>query len=102
VAIPLLVLIIVLVFIISYSYYRFALFRKRVRKEVLEAESMIGETFDFLKQDLNDQIKLLGKTKSKRELTKEEDKIIKKLKKDVDYLEKSMKKEIEDIKKEIK
>lgn len=102
VAIPLLVLIIVLVFIVSYSYYKFALFRKRVRKEVLEAESMIGETFDFLKQDLNDQIKLLGKTKSKRELTKEEEKIIKKLKKDVDYLEKSMKKEIEDIKKEIK
>lgn len=102
VAIPLLILIIFLIFIISYSYYRFALFRKRVKKEVLEAESMIGETFDFLKQDLNDQIKLLGKTKSKRELTKEEDKIIKKLKKDVDYLEKSMKKEIEDIKKEIK
>ncbi len=102
VIIPLALLIILFIFIVSYSHYKLISFRRRLRKEVFEVENIMAEAFDFLKEDLNSQIKLLGKTKTKRELTKEEEKIIKKLKKDIDYLEKSMRKEVEDIKKEIK
>ncbi len=100
--IPLLLLIALLVFIIYKSYQEIIFLRKRVRKELFEAETNIRKLLDLLREDLNSQIFLLGRAKNTRGLTKEEEKIIKKLKKDVDCLEKSMRKEIQDIEKEIK
>ena len=45
---------------------------------------------------------MLEKTKTKRQLTEEEEKIINRLKKDLDDTEKFVRKEIEDIEKEVK
>ena len=77
-------------------------FRKRIRKETEEAEQALHRAVKLLKGDIKDQIKLLEKVKSKRQLTKEEDKIVKQLRRDLDDTEKFVGKEIKDIEKEIK
>ena len=85
-----------------YMWHRFTLFRKRLGKEVREAEETLHKAFDFLKDDIKDQIKLLERTKIKRQLTEEEEKIMNQLKKNLEKAEKTIRKEIEDIEKEIK
>ncbi len=86
-------LIIVLVFLL----------RNRFKKKVREAEGVLYKTFDLLKEDIRNQIKMLEKTKTKRQLIEEEqEKIIEQLKKHFDDAEKFVRKEIEDIEKEVK
>lgn len=102
VIIPLIALVIFLLFLLWYSWFRFSLFRKRVRKEVREAEDALHKAFDLLKEDIKNHVKILEKARTKRELTAEEEKIVRRLKSDLDAAKKFVKKEIDDIKKEIK
>ncbi len=53
--------------------------RKKIRKEIKVAESSIHKAFDLLRKNVQDQIRTLEKARSKRDLTKEEEKIIKNL-----------------------
>ena len=102
VVIPLIALIILLIALILYGRHRLALFKDRLRKEVKETDVALRKAFDLLRRDVKDQIKLLEKTKAKRNLTKEEKRIVKQLGKDLDNAEKSVRKEIKDIEKEVK
>jgi hypothetical protein len=102
VVIPLVALIILLLIILWYGWHKFSLLRKRLRKEVREAESALYKGFDMLKEDMQEQIKMLEKVRSRRQLTKEEERIVKRLKRDLDNAEKFIRKEIEDIEKGVK
>lgn len=102
VVIPLVALIIVLIFIVAYGLHKFAMFRKKLRKEVNEAEFALRKAFGLLKENVKEQIKFLEKVKTKRGLTAEEDKIIAELKTNLDNAEKFVRKEIKDIEREIK
>lgn len=102
VVIPLIALLLLLVYLSWHWWHKFATMRKRVRKEIREAEQALHKAFDLLKEAIREQIKMLEKAKSRRQLTEEEEKIIKQLKKDLDDAEKFVRKEIEDIEKEIK
>ena len=99
IVVPLVALVFILLFLIWYGWHKFTAFRKKVKKEVREAEQTLHKAFNLLKEDIREQIKMLEKTKTKRQLTEEEEKIIKQLKKDLDNAEKLVKKEIEDIEK---
>ena len=76
--------------------------QKKLKKEVREAGSALHQAFGLLKEDIREQVKMLEKTRTKRELTDEEEEVIKRLKKDLDDAEKFVRKEIEDIEKEVK
>lgn len=102
VIIPLIALILLLILILWYSWHKFSLMRRKVKEETLQAEQALHKAFYLLKEEVSEQIKLLEKVKSKRELTLEESKIMEQLKKDLDEAEEFVKKEIEDIEKEIK
>ena len=99
VIVPLIALIFLLVYLLYYWWHKFTVLKKKVKKEVGEAEQALHKAFDFLKEDILEQIEMLEKARSKRQLTEEEEKIINKLKKDLDNAEKFVKKEIEDIEK---
>jgi hypothetical protein len=101
IVIPIVALLLLLAALLLYAWQKFVAWKKRIRKEVREADRALHKAIDMLKEDISVQIKLLEKTKSKRELTEEEEKIIKQLKKDVDQAEKFVKKEIQDIEKEV-
>lgn len=98
IVIPLVALIVLLMSILWYGWHKFSLLRKRLRKEVREVESALHKAFNLLKEDIQKQIKMLEKTRVKRQLTKEEEKIFKQLKQNLDDTEKFARKEIEDIK----
>ena len=102
VVVPLVALVFILLFFIWYGWHKFAAFRKKGKSEVREAEQTLHKAFDLLKEDIREQVKMLEKTKTKRQLTEEEEKIVKRLKKDLDDAEKLVKKEIEDIEKVVK
>ncbi len=102
VVIPLAALAMVFVTLLWYGWHTFASFRKKVKKEVREAEQAIHKVFDLLKEDIREQIMMLEKTKTKRQLTEEEEKIIKRLKKHLDDAEKFVRKELQDIEKEVR
>ena len=102
VAVPLVALVILLLFVAWYGLYKFSRFRKKIKKEVRDAESALHKAFDLLKEDIRKQVKMLEKTRTRRELTEEEDKILKQFKGHLDDAEKFIRKEIEDIEKEVK
>ena len=100
--VPLIALIILLLFVVWYGWHKFSIFRKKLKNEVHIAESSIHKAFDLLKEDMGEQVKMLEKTHTKRQLTEEEDKILKQLKNHLDDAERFIKKEVENIEKEIK
>jgi len=93
----LILFIIILIFILWCGWHKFFTFRRKLKNEIRGAESAIHKAFDFLKEDIREQIKMLEKTRNKRQLTEEEDKILKQLMKDLDDTERFVRKEIEDI-----
>ena len=101
-------LVIFLLFVIWYGWHKFSLFRKRLRKEVREAEGALHRSFDLLKENIREQIKIFEKTRANRQPTEvkhygeEEEEMLKQFKKDLDDAEKFIRKEIEDIEKEVK
>lgn len=95
-------LIILLIFIGVYSWRKFLILKRKILKETSDVENLLHQAFSSLREEVVAQIKLLERTKNKRELTKEENKIIKRLKKHLNDAEKNLGKELNDIKKEIK
>lgn len=102
VVVPLLGLLLLLLLLLLHAWRKFVALRKRLRKEVREAEVSLHRAFDSLRADIVKQIKLLEKVKTARELTQEEEKVIKQLKRDLAKAEALVEKEIEDIEKQVK
>jgi len=99
--IPLLALLLLLIFMIWYFWYKTRQVKKKIRKEINEAQRYLHKAFDLLREDMRDQIKLLERAKSRRQLTEEEEKIVRRLRKDLDDAERFIRKEIKDIKEEV-
>lgn len=104
-----LIVLAVMAIIISALFYflwhfwqRFLRTKKRLQKEVRDVDRGLRGAFNLLREDIRQQIKLLERTKVKRQLTKAEEQIITRLKQDLDETEKIVKKELEDIEKELK
>ena len=94
---PLIAFVVLFLFTVWYGWRKFFILRKKLKNEVHEAESAIHKAFDLLKEDIREQVKMLEKAHTKRQLTEEEEKILKKLKSHLDDTEKFIRNEIEDI-----
>ncbi len=81
VVVPFVALIFILLFIVWYGQHKLSLLKQRIRKEVRKEESELYHAFNLLKENIQKQIKILERARSKRQLTKEEEKIIKQFKK---------------------
>ena len=97
VAISLLASLALLALIFLYSWWKIRVFAKRLKKETKEAEEALHRAFDALKEEAEEEIKLLNKVKSKRDLTREEKRIKSNLKDNLAIAEKYIEKEIKDI-----
>ncbi len=102
VIIPLFALITLLAFMLWYSWHKFRSFRRRVSREVSEAEVVLQNAFANLKVSVANRVKMLEKTGQKRDLTPEEARMVMQLRKDLDRAESIVAKEIRDIQKEVK
>lgn len=90
-----------LLFICWYLWHRFILFRKKLIIEIKEAETSLHKAFDLLRDDIEAEMRSLEKASTKRELTREEESILKKFKKNLNDAEKFVSKEIKDIEDEV-
>ncbi len=102
VLVPLAILLAILILVLSSTKQNVTLLKRRLRKEVAEAEAGLHKAFDLIREDLQDQVRLLNKAKTKRKLSAAETKLLKTLKNDLTQAEKFIKKEIDDIDKQIK
>lgn len=97
VLIPAAILLIIFILLIMYGWYKFFNLYRRVKKESLEAEKVLGKSFDILHSDLREYIQKLRKAEFKRKLTKEEIDFLEKFDSDLNDAEEIVSKEIKDI-----
>lgn len=102
VIVPLATLLIALILTLWYGWQKFRQLRKKVRKDVGRIEQILHKAFDALREDVQAGIAALEKTRGKRQLTEEEEKMLKHLKKSLDNTENIIRAEIEEIEKEVK
>ncbi len=100
--VPLMALIFLFIFIVWYIYQKFKIAHSRFNKKVSGIEHSIHKAFELLKEDMRDQIRMLERARTKRQLTVEEDKIIKHFKEDLEDTEKFIRREIQSLEKEVK
>ena len=94
----LIVLIVVAVGIIFYTWYRISLWRKRVRAETKEVAQAVLAAFKALREEVEEQIEYLD---GKPGLTKSEREVRNKLKEALDVSEQFIGKELKDVEKEL-
>lgn len=75
-------------------------FKKRIQRDVRQAERDVEKEFEKLRDSVRKHLKLLEKANTRRELTEEEAKILIHLKNDIDTAETAVEEELEDIKKD--
>ena len=99
--VPLIGIIVLLVLLGFITQRKYLEHKRRLRKEIYEAEDALHKAFDLLRKEVKEQITLLEHARSRRNLTDEEHKIINRLKRELDSAEKIVSKEVADIRKEI-
>jgi hypothetical protein len=102
VVVPLIALIIVLALLLWFGWRKWSLLHNKVKKEVRGVEQDLHKSFDVLRNSIQNHIKTLEKTKNRRELTSEEDRILTQLKRDLDKAERTIQGEMEKIEKDIR
>lgn len=78
-----------------YSFVQFNRFRRRVKRNLKEAENTLRVNVSALRRDIEEFHDVLVKAERKRELTKEEQAILKKFKKRLEITEKEIEKKLE-------
>ena len=97
--VTLVLIIIGLLLIFFYAWYRISIWKKRLKRETRELNRAVVMAFKGLRKEIKKQIEYLD---GKPGLTKEEKKIRDNLKKALEYSRKTIEKELQDIKKELK
>lgn len=100
--IALLVLVILLSVLVLYIWHKLRMLKNKVRAEVDLVEKNVHTAFDELRESTRKQVSTLERVRLKRELTKEETKILSQLKNQLNAAEKFINKEVGQIEKELK
>ena len=95
----LILLIIGVIAIIFYTWYKTSIWKKRIKEETKEASQSVTSAFKDLREKVKEQVSMIDK---KPGLNKEEKEIKNKLQEALDISEKFISKEIKDIDKELK
>lgn len=91
-------LIIVLILVIFYSWYRISLWQKKLRQETKEVAQSVARSFRALREEVQEQVECLDK---KPGLSKDEKALRDKLKEALNISEEFISKEIKDVEKEL-
>lgn len=95
-------LLVLLGFMVWYSWHRFVLVRARVTKETREAETTLHKEIWSLREHLKEYLSFVEKERQEHTLSDQEREFMRKLKKGIEETEEHVEKEIEDIEKEMK
>ena len=90
------------IFTVTWSHHKWSVFRRRLNKEIQEAEEEVHSAFETIRRKAAEQIDLLRKAEKMRKLTDEEKAIKSYLESDLDRLESGVEKEVHDIEEEMR
>jgi len=99
IVIILVALVIALALLSLFGWRKVLLFKSKLKKETREAESKLHEMFNILRNDIQQQIKIIQRGSHHRVLSMAEKRVIKKLQESLDKTELAVEKEISDIEK---
>jgi|GEM_PF-6898862 len=77
--IPLLALVFALVYLVFHAVHAVRMRRSKFQHELRDVERLVDKAFSLLKEDVEDSIRLLERTRSRRKLTQEEDRLVERL-----------------------
>ncbi len=92
---------ILLVFGMWYAWHRFLLFKKKLKQQIDDADETIHKAFELLSADIEAEVQSLERVRRKRDLTADEERIIKKFKKNFSDAETVLTKKVKNIEKEL-
>ena len=101
VLIPLLGLVLLLILMLMHFIKKMREVRRTLRKEIHDVEDVVHKSFADLKRQVKEQIGYLEAAHTRRQLTVEENRILKQLKAHIDAAEKVITKEVEHVKDDI-
>jgi len=101
VSITLMALIILLFLLLWYAWYKYRHFKTKIKEEIESTNKTVHRAFDDLRENMRKQIGLLEKVKLKRDLTREENRILLQLKNQLNNAELSIRTEIEKIERDV-
>lgn len=101
IAIPSFFFLLVLFLLLYHIWRKLRDTKKHLRKQIRDVEISVHDAFQMLHIDMKKHLKLLESAKNKRDLTREEEKIMVQMKRDIELAEKIVNKEINDIKEEV-
>ncbi|MEK7505047.1 MAG: hypothetical protein AAB589_02085, partial [Patescibacteria group bacterium] len=99
--VPILAMLLLIIFLVIYSWHKVSGLRRRVKKQSREAEEAVRRAFDLLHGEVVDGVMRLETARDKRELTREEKSMLRQFRKILTDAEKYLEKEIMDIEKEV-
>ena len=102
VVITLVALLILLLVILWYAWFKYKQFKNKMKKEVEVVEQTIHAAFDELRESTQKHVSTLEKVKLKRDLTREEAKILLQLKNQLNAAEKHINHEMEQIERDMR
>jgi hypothetical protein len=76
--------------------------RKSLQKDVDQMSKGVHKAFDLLREDVNDHVRALERAKSRRDLTKQEEKMLANLRNSLESAEKFLDEKIDAVKKDLK
>jgi hypothetical protein len=101
VAVPILALMFVLYIVFLRGVHHVRRTRSSMRTDIHNTEQIIDKAFDLLREDVEDSIRLLERTKSRRRLTAEEEAIIERLRTNLHEAEKVIHNEMRKVEKRL-
>ncbi|MBX4198662.1 hypothetical protein KW800_00045 [Candidatus Parcubacteria bacterium] len=101
VAVPSVALLIALILLFIHGFHRVKMTNKKFASELHNVERLVDKSFVLLKEDVEDSIRLLERTKSRRRLTDEEEAIIERLRDNLRDAEKVIHGEVRKIEREL-
>jgi len=90
-------ILVTLLFAAWYIRTHFMAYRHRLNRQLGLTHAHIHKQFDTLKEAITEELLTLEQTKSKRSLTREEERIVARFKKLLDQAERTIEKDLEDI-----
>lgn len=98
VLVPLIGLVVLLFIFLGYGWNKFRVYRRRLRKEVIEAEDVLHSQFIELRAIIHNELSVLERVREQRALTPEEERMLRRLGRGMSEVESTVGKEFEDIK----
>ena len=88
ITIPIIGLIILLILLMIWGWYRILHYREQMRKKLMDTRNLVSKSFDILDEDVREEVKIFKKIKALQSLTPDERLFINQFKKDIEAAEK--------------